>query len=674
MKKDMPITISFLQDMGKCDELFALYRTQSGTLGFLPRGAFEESIMKQRVIIASDDSGALIGYLLFRVTDQKAIITHLCVSTALRQRGVATALLTKLKQETTSLDGIKLKCRRDYIASRLWPKVGLVAKGSAVGRGADAAELVVWHLDHCPNDLLSAPPSSKTLVAIDANVFVDLTLVDRANADVSGALTEDWLDELIELVVTSEIYNDINRCPDPTLRQSSKGRVTGFHEIRGPVVDVDRKVNELKRLYAGQAQISESDISDIKHLAYASVAGVRYFVTRDEKLLAKAPDILSRHDVHVMTPVELVLSLDRIEREQEYQPQRLAASSFSTKRLDAANIDTALEQFRVHPHERVNEFRDLLHSSLTDSREHNVHVASNASGYMAALLAWKRDESGEIRVSLLRQSSEAMAPTVLRHMLMKRIIDAAKEKCVSIRIVESRLIPKVLLALSELGFINTGSGWVKPLLHGFWTIHQIAEKLTRFGITISKTSQPNGLSTIIWPGKLQAEAIKYYIVPIQAQWAEHFFDVELASQRLPMVSGIKEDLHLGVEGIYYSASKVRLEAPAHILWYVSEGNEGLGSMQIKATSCLREVVHDSAKSLFGRFRRLGVYEWRDLMATAKQNKAAELMALRFSHTELFPRPVDLANLPSFGIKAHFMGPRQITAVQFEQIYRFAFNH
>ena len=97
-------------------------------------------------------------------------------------------------------------------------------------------------------------------------------------------------------------------------------------------------------------------------------------------------------------------------------------------------------------------------------------------------------------------------------------------------------------------------------------------------------------------------------------------------------------------------------------------------MQIKATSCLREVVHDSAKSLFGQFRRLGVYEWRDLMATAKQNKAAELMALRFSHTELFPRPVDLANLPSFGIKAHFMGPRQITAVQFEQIYRFAFNH
>lgn len=95
--------------MDKCDELFALYRTQSGTLGFLPRGAFEESILKQRVIIASDDRGALAGYLLFRVTDQKAIITHLCVSTALRQQGVATALLTKLKQETASLDGIRLK-------------------------------------------------------------------------------------------------------------------------------------------------------------------------------------------------------------------------------------------------------------------------------------------------------------------------------------------------------------------------------------------------------------------------------------------------------------------------------------------------------------------------------------------------------------------------------------
>ena len=43
----------------------------------------------------------------------------------------------------------------------------------------------------------------------------------------------------------------------------------------------------------------------------------------------------------------------------------------------------------------------------------------------------------------------------------------------------------------------------------------------------------------------------------------------------------------------------------------SSGNEGLGTMQVKATSQLRKVVRGTPKELFSRFHRLGVYRWKD---------------------------------------------------------------
>ena len=61
---------------------------------------------------------------------------------------------------------------------------------------------------------VSAPlsvPSTKTVVAIDANVFFDLFWPGRPKGEISGALTEPWLDEIVELALTPEIYNDIDR-------------------------------------------------------------------------------------------------------------------------------------------------------------------------------------------------------------------------------------------------------------------------------------------------------------------------------------------------------------------------------------------------------------------------------------------------------------------------------
>ena len=77
--------------------------------------------------------------------------------------------------------------------------------------------------------------------------------------------------------------------------------------------------------------------------------------------------------------------------------------------------------------------------------------------------------------------------------------------------------------------------------------------------------------------------------------------------------------------------------PARILWYVSESREG-GTKAIRAASLLDEVAVDSARVLFRRFRRLGVYRWSQVLETARAPESP-LMAIRFSHTELLERPI-----------------------------------
>ena len=60
-----------------------------------------------------------------------------------------------------------------------------------------------------------------------------------------------------------------------------------------------------------------------------------------------------------------------------------------------------------------------------------------------------------------------------------------------------------------------------------------------------------------------------------------------------------------------------------------------------------EVSIGVPKQLFQRFRRLGVYQWKDVLDKADGNHGKEIMAFRFSNTESFKRPLpwdELQNL------------------------------
>ena len=90
------------------ERVMMLHRLNAKTLGFFPKGAFEEHAKLRRIIVALESDDSFLGYLLFRIGRGRASIVHLCVSDAARGEGVARLLVDRLKQETKSLEGIGL--------------------------------------------------------------------------------------------------------------------------------------------------------------------------------------------------------------------------------------------------------------------------------------------------------------------------------------------------------------------------------------------------------------------------------------------------------------------------------------------------------------------------------------------------------------------------------------
>src|SRR6266568_3064076 len=173
------------------ERIMLLHRLNAKTLGFFPKGAFEEYARLRQIIVALDSDGNCLGYLLHRVARGRATIVHLCVANETRGKGVARLLVDRLKQETKSLEGIGLLCRRDYDVTHIWPKLGFEAVHAKAGRGSDGAELTFWWFSHGHEDLFSRvaePDPIRQRVVMDANIFYDLHTRQTPESEVSKAL------------------------------------------------------------------------------------------------------------------------------------------------------------------------------------------------------------------------------------------------------------------------------------------------------------------------------------------------------------------------------------------------------------------------------------------------------------------------------------------------------
>ena len=689
---NIPITVSGIDACPTLlDGVKQLWRINSKYLGMFPEGAFDEYAKRVWILVASDQQlSDCLGYLLYRITSRHVAIAHLCVRKDVRGRGVANKLFHQLANQTQNESGISVRCRKDYPANRLWPKLGFVPDGQLEGRGRDKSILERWWYKQTHATLFSEAAkqlaSEKISAVMDANVLFDQERAGITRAEPSQALLADWLQESLELFVTDEIYIEIDRRDDQSLVRESRDLADKFKCLPCDSKAFIHWQNKLSSYFP--ISMTKQDESDLRQVARAVGGGAQFMLTRDEGLLHIASDILDETGLSILHPADLITRLDEISQESKYQPARYLGSSIvecAIRSSDADELATAMVM--TDQGEKKKLFKSQLLSYISQPNKYDCRIII-ANSSPTGCIIWSID-SGDphtMVIHLLRNTSGSSSSTIIRQLIKQIVRVASQERVVLITLKDSYLHSNTESALYESGFVQSPSFWLKLNLYGSLKRAEAAAQIIELDkcpelhgqgaiewATMIESLDPNSTEDIraderrLWPVKLSDVNIPCYIVPIQPHWAAELFDDVLASQAL---FNRRDDLAMNTEAVYYrSARGISMQVPARILWYVSDVEHLGGVKSIRACSYLDEVVIGTPKELYRKFKRLGVFEWQQVFEIAGGNTSTKIMAIRFSQTQLLHSPVPFDRVQSLLDKPNqFQGPVQITPEVFVKIY------
>lgn len=671
-------------------EVKKLWRANAATLGFFPEGAFEEYASKGCILVASDQAGSLAGYLLFRRSGDRLAIVHLCVRDEMRGRRIARALFDALVTTSKSFRGINVSCRRDYSASALWPQLGFVAVREKPGRGTKNTVLTNWWFDCGNPDLFSllekAETEQKLTVVIDANVFYDLNNPVAPDTEESKALQADWLQSSVELQITPETLNEINRHSTQSHRLRNRQRAAQFTAVRTRHDRFAAAESTVKQYF--RSPLSESDASDVRQLAWTIASGCRFFVTRDEKVLNLSSRLYREFGTSAIRPSDLIAQLDELQERSKYNPARVAGA-LTLRRLRDAPTNSFINVLQASVRKETKpRFRERLCKYLATPKTCHCWGLFWEEDRPAALVVYDWSSKVELLVPFMRIARGPEAVTIVRNLLLRVVKEAAAENRPRIVITDPYCLDFVEEELKKDGFSREDRHWVKHTMPIAVTAKTFVEQLGLIGGLGGSGRKPDatqGLSGIVrsdartahrlerayWPLKIIDAPLPSYIISIQPQWAAELFDDDLANQDL---FGARTKLSLNREGVYYRSASNRggLTAPGRIFWYVKDDKTYQGSKCIRACSFLDDVVVGRPKELFRRFDQLGVYKWKDLIEIAKENIDTSLMAVRYSDTQLLANPIlwdtFQAVLQEAGVRTQLQSPQLIPPQVFAKLY------
>lgn len=648
------------------DRVWQLYRKHSSTLGFLPRGAFDE--FAQAGCMAAATCGAqLAGYTAWRRSRRETIIVHHCVAEAFRGGAASDTLLRHVIEQCRDDAVIRLRCRKDYsAANKLWLKHGFAADGEAIGRGADSAPLLHWrriNLDDAP--LLSAiRESSKATysIALDANVFFDLMDPASVHHEESQVLLADWLDD-VDVCVTRELCNEIARQANAQRRKDANVFRQRFHELAAHPDRLGEAVATISRVLP--APITDSDESDRRQLAHAWVGGAGYFATRDEVLLDHGADLCAITGLRILRPSDVVAAVHGKSVGRDYAPVRLRGTRI-VRRVATESDLLPFQRFAIG--EPKSEWLAAVRAALAAKNCCTVEVVGEEGQAARVALAVDASSPMATHIRFLRALSGPLTGTLLRRALADVIENALASNRSSVTIDDPGE-GEVRDALMDLSFTQEADRrWTRRSLVALADIRSVRSQIE---ITFPEASDTTNLSATqleasFWPLKVVGAQIPSFIVPIKSYWAAALFDHELAADQL---FGVPMHPALALENVYFSASKVSIPAGSRILWYVS-GDVGA----IRAASACLGTDKDSATRLSRQHHRLGVFGWREILDAAGGDANHELRAYRFARTELLTRPVSWSRLKELimrhcGTSNQLMAPLSVPETLFMEIYR-----
>ena len=631
------VTTIFVMGIADLDAVDELMKRNSGTLGFLPRAALGDYLSRKGVLGAKTKNGLLVGYLMYAANRYRFRIAQLCVSEDRRGKGVARDLLETLKVSATTQKVITLRCRNDFPAHRMWPKLGFVPISESPGRSKEGHPLTFWRLQlarHDQLELFRANMSDDVLDAvIDAQVFFDF---DRPDSDLtrpSKALISDFFVDSVNLWFTDELLSEINRSGSPSEREAARMRARQFFEVKHHPHWVENFETKLKQILPSR---TENQRSDVMHLAKTAASELDVFVTRDQLLLNRSARIHEAVNVRVLSPTGLILKLRELSETQPHAPDHVSGLGLSWRRLTSKElIGFPFDRF-LQQRERPRDLRTKVDSLVSDNPGTEVEVLW-ASNEPVAIRGISYGSPSALTVNLCRVASSVRSSS-MRLFPIGDAISRAVTKSLDVVEVEDSAVPLDLLpAIAEMGFTCWGEKFIRFCFTGYQERDAALSRITELiPGCVENYEDMSGLELERSCSPLISDTIQsYFLISIRPSFARNLVDRRLSS--IDMFGG-DPDVLLRWSNVYYrAATQYRmLKAPGRILWYVSGQ-----SKEIAAISHLDEVVLDRPKELFRRYRRYGTFEWRHLYETCGGDVSKKVMSLLFSHTFPLRRRVPL---------------------------------
>lgn len=672
----------------------ALWRKSKKTLGFFPEQALTKYADRGEILGAIDPEENLLGYLLYyrsrKPPTGSVRIIHLCVEEEYRNRGIARQLLASLREETATCSGVSVQCRQDFPAHSLWSKLGFYPLREVDGRAG--LPLTVWWLDYGHPDLVSqareAELLDKVVVVIDACVFFAIHDEDTSENVESQALLAEWIPNSFAFCVAPELRNEIGRCQDENLRMREMAALRCFGELRASPDELNEARTSLRRLFP--EEMRQSDESDLRQLAYCVCCGADTFLTFDPRLLALDEAIYEQYGISIQRPSAFISAINEAVCEHEYRPARLLGSQMDIRRVKGNELDRLVETFQLsEAGERRSSLKERLARILSQPAETSLTVMT-AAGQPIFLCSMNASTESYALVEVIRVAGSSVSLTLADFLATFLVREAIAIQARVIRITDPFISRAIEESLQNLGFRRIEGQWYRAVLSGIATcedtthsLRQIASEcvalqsyLDEYASSLlgscsrQEWSEVSEIERAIWPARIEQTSIPAYVVPIRPAWAAELFDSSLARARL-----LPSDpsLILRSENVYYTGVVgSTIESPARLLWYVSHERGILGSKGIRAASTLEEVAIGPAKDVFRRFRRLGVYEWRDVAAIARRN--GDVTALRFGRTVVFPYSISWDGLRDTlrvieNRSSMFQRATRIKTLTFDSLYR-----
>ena len=661
----------------RLQDVLKLHRRFAAVLGFMPTQGFTARLASGTLVIAIvDDTTA--GYALYDLPRNEIALRHLCVDHPFQGQGIASALVDGIADKHSDRTGIRVRCRRDWSASAVWPQLGFEPLSDAPGRSAEGHLLTVWWRDFGHPTLFSHPHETQpaTTVALDTNIVIDLLTMREGSAE-SQQLLSDWVADYVQLAITPDVSVELNNHPDDSIRRSTLSGITHFRKI-DCTQDTWREAREALAKSLEGRTLTRNDKGDISHIARAHAAGASYFLTSDHDLLRRLADLAQQHlGISVMSPGAFLQKCWQ-DTGNAYSPATIEDTEFLLASAAGIRPSDIAEHFLNNAQgERRRTFEKRLRRLLSEPDRCEVRVVRDDRDHAVALFA-RSAERGRYTVDLVRVSGAASA-TVARQVAYLQRRDGVRAGVRLVEVVDPFLQPQVRDALIDESFSRAGDLWYSVLLDAAGTREEIASELSALEIadrpeienavsalrSTSAASIVDEIEVKYWPAKIYGSTLPNFIVPIKPAFAGRLFDSRLSSQTL---FARPPTLGLSREHVYYRAPRPNvLVAPARIIWYVSAPRRR-GGGEVRACSRLTEVVTGHPNTLFRRYEHLGVYRLLDVQAAARHDRA---MALRFAQTELL-RPVPLRRLrrvvAAYGGKLQLQSPCRVDERVFEQVY------